>query len=118
MKKLFALLVAAAGMFLLTGCSDSPKDVAGKWVSAIVEGDAETANKYSTDNVKLINAILIDTVKKNDKKSQNIKDAQAKLKNAKEEINGDTAKVIIDDNKNNTITLKKVDGDWKVNVEK
>ena len=69
MKKLFALLVAAAGMFLLTGCSDSPKDVAGKWVSAIVEGDAETANKYSTDNVKLINAILIDTVKKNDKKS-------------------------------------------------
>ena len=116
MKKFMVMLMAVAGMLFLTGCSDSPKDVVGKWANAIADGDTETANKYSTSNVHVLNAIMISAIKDKKEGSEEFVASMKKLDSAKEEITGDTAKVTLEDGE--SIDLKKVDGDWKVDVKK
>ncbi len=116
MKKFMVMLMAVAGMLFLAGCSDSPKDVVGKWAEAITEGDLDTANEYSTSNVHVLNAIMVSAVKDKKEGGEKFAANMEKLDNATEEINGDTAKVTFEDGE--AIDLKKVDGDWKVDVKK
>ena len=122
MKKLSVMLLALAGLFIFTGCSDSPKDVVVKWTEAIVNGDIKKANEYSTENTHALNGMIIGIV---NGKSEDAKKTKAeleasieKLKNAKEEIDGDTAKVFMEDDKDKPAVLKKVDGKWKVDAQK
>lgn len=115
MKKFLLMLLAACGMFFLTGCSDSPEDVAANWMEAIADGDLETANEYSTANTAMMNAMLVDMVKKDSKKAENISETLDKLDDATVEIDGDTATVKFD---GGSISLRKVDGDWKVDYSK
>ena len=122
MKKLSVMLLALAGLFIFTGCSDSPKDVVVKWTEAIVNGDIKKANEYSTENTHALNGMIIGIV---NGKSEDAKKTKAeleasieKLKNAKKEIDGDTAKVFMEDDKDKPAVLKKVDGKWKVDAQK
>lgn len=115
MKKFLLMLLAACGMFFLTGCSDSPEDVVANWMEAIADGDLETANEYSTAKSAAMNAWLVEMVKKDEKQAGKISETLDKLDDATVEIDGDSAVVKFDGGK---VKLKKVDGDWKVDYSK
>ena len=117
MKKFLMLAAVFAGMFILTGCSDSPKDVAEKWVTALIDGDVEEANKYSTSDAKVLNAMFVSAMEKDEDQKKEMEKALDAIDDAEEKIDGDTAKLVFKDGEGN-IDLKKVDGEWKVNVEK
>ena len=118
MKKLMLMLVSLSAVFIFAGCSDSPRDVAVNWYGAILDGDAKKANEYSTENTQAANAFLAGAMAAQKNKEQ-IEEAKSKikeLKKAEEKINGDTAELIVDGEK--VMDLKKVDGEWKVDVQK
>lgn len=117
MKKFLMMLVAFAGLFILSGCKDSPKDVVQKWGQALIDGNLDEANKYSTDNVKLLNAFAVEGFKKNAEQKAKFEKDIKELDNATETIKGDTAELKVK-GEDKPMTLKKVDGEWKVDVEK
>ncbi len=116
MKKFLTVLFVVASLLIMTGCADSPKDVTKKWLQAISEGNLEEANKYSAANVQLVNTFLIAGVN-NDPSAKAKMQEGLRQSSIRQEITGDTALVYIDGN-NEPITLKKIDGEWKVYVQK
>ena len=120
MKKIMMLVIACMGVLFLAGCSDDPQDVAKKWAQALEKQDLDTANKYSTDEAKFVNSLIIDAVKRDHGKvKSNIKEMINKIPKSKVEINDDKAVIKIDeDDKKSDIQLKKVDGEWKIHVSK
>lgn len=59
MKHLSLMLVALGALFVCTGCSDSPRDVAVKWSQSIMHGDAADAGRYSAPALQTTNAALV-----------------------------------------------------------
>lgn len=127
MKK-FSFLVFLFAVFglVLVGCSDSPKSVAKKYMQALEKGDVTEANKYSTERTHALNGMVVgmlnvadkkDGAKSNKELEKSFKEGVEKLDDARVEINGDSAKLYTDDDEK-PMTFKKVDGDWKVDVEK
>ena len=122
MKKLSLLLLSLSALFLFAGCgssSSAPRDVAVKWYAALIEGDLKTANELSTEQSRAINGLAASSMSSFEKGSEDEKNAQEnlkQLKNAKVEIDGDTARLIVEGKSD--ITLKKVDGEWKVDFHK
>ena len=117
MKKFLMMLVAFAGLFILSGCKDSPKEVVQKWSQALIDGNLDEANKYSTAKVQVLNPIIIAGMKEDAKDKAEFEKNIKELDNATETIKGDTAEVKVKGD-DDPITLKKVDGEWKVDVEK
>lgn len=122
MRKLSVLLLALAGLFVLTGCSDSPKDVAVKYSEALLDGNIKKANEYSTEKTHAMNGMVISMLSSDSEDAKKTK-AEFKanlslIKKAKEEIDGDTAKLIIEGEEGKPMILKKVDGKWKVDAQK
>ncbi|MBR4885437.1 MAG: DUF4878 domain-containing protein [Lentisphaeria bacterium] len=121
-KKLKKLILAIAAVFctvFVAGCSDSPTEVTEKWHKALLDGDVNKANEYSTSNVHFLNAMIVGMLKENEDKEK-AKEMRRNMENTKfikEEIDGDNAKVWQEGQKE-PVTLKKVDGDWKVDVKK
>ena len=66
MKKLSSMLLALAGLFILAGCSDSPRYVTVKWAKAIVDGDVKKANEYTTEKTRPINGIMVGVLSADD----------------------------------------------------
>lgn len=120
MKKFLVMLLALAGVFVFTGCDDSPQDVVAIWATAIVDGDLDTANEYSTERTHVLNALMVGMMsgKEESDEVKNFKENVEKIADAKVEINGDVAKVYINEDDDNPVVLKKVDGEWKVDVQK
>ena len=119
MRKFLTLTVAIAGLLVLAGCSDSPKEVTKKWHKAILAGDLNAANKLSTSQTAVLNAIIVEMAKdkNNDTVKKNLEKNLKNINSAKEKITGDTAEVSIEGD-NKPMQLKKVDGEWKVDVKK
>ena len=118
MKKLFTLMLALCGLLFITGCADSPQDVAKKYTQALYDGDLAEANKYSTKKTHAFNEIVINASKdkKSDKDKAKLKEALDSIDDSTEQIDGNTAKLI--SGKKTIAILQKVDGDWKVDVVK
>lgn len=120
MKKLMLLLVSLSALFIFAGCgAKSPKDVAVKWFQAVLDGDVKTANELSTEKTQAMNALMAAAMQAGDKDSDDAKEAQQmldELKKAEVKIDGDTATLVMDGK--DGLTLKKVDGDWKVDFDK
>ena len=114
------MCAALMGMLAFTGCSESPRDVAVKWGKAVLEGDLKKANEYSTDDSAALNGLIIGMCSQEKKNGKSeISDTIKKWETGNEEINGDTARVYGDQGPDKgSITLKKVDGKWKVNAKK
>lgn len=125
MKKAFSLMfMFLAFALLMVGCSDSPKTVAKKYVQALSNGDVEEANKYSTSRTHVLNGFaasminLGDNLGEDASKSSDLKEGLEKFENARVEIDGDVAKIYSKEDKEDPMILKKVNGDWKVDIEK
>ena len=117
MKRLFSLMLmfVVFGM-LLMGCSNSPKTAAKKWMQAIENGNLEDANKYSTARTHTLNGLIVSMGAGSG--DEDIEKTLKAIDDARVEIDGDSAKIYTSDDDKKPITLKKVDGDWKVDVEK
>lgn len=125
MEKAFSLVfMFLAFALLMVGCSDSPKTVAKKYVQALSNGDVEEANKYSTSRTHVLNGFaasminLGDNLGEDASKSSDLKEGLEKFENARVEIDGDVAKIYSKEDKEDPMILKKVNGDWKVDIEK
>lgn len=125
MKKAFSLVfMFLAFALLMVGCGDSPKTVAKKYVQALSNGDVEEANKYSTSRTHVLNGFaasminLGDNLGEDASKSSDLKEGLEEIKNARIEIDGDVAKIYSKEDKEDPMILKKVNGDWKVDIEK
>lgn len=117
LKTLVFTLAAVFCALFIAGCSDSPIEVTEKWQDALLEGDNNKANEYSTSNVHMLNTMVIAMLKEDDEKAKEMRRNMENTKFIKEEIDGDNAKVWQEGQKE-PVTLKKVDGDWKVDVKK
>ena len=120
MKKAFSLVfMFLAFALLMVGCSDSPKTVAKKYVQALSNGDVEEANKYSTSRTHVLNGFAASMINlgEDTSKSSDLKEGLEEIENARVEIDGDVAKIYSKEGKDPMI-LKKVNGDWKVDIEK
>ena len=130
MKKAFSLVfMFFAFALLVIGCSDPPETVAKKWGKAIIEGDLKEANKYTTEETSALNPLYIswlsDIKQKAEEENDYTEYLKAKealeFKDARVEIDGDVAKIYTKDDKwklYSDTKLKKVNGDWKVDIEK
>ena len=129
MKKAFSLMfMFFAFALLVIGCSNSPETVAKKWGKAIIEGDLKEANKYSTEKTSAANAFYISWLSTSKQKAEEKNDyteylkvkEELEYKDARVEIDGDVAKIYTkNEGKSYSIMkLKKVNGDWKVDIEK
>ena len=129
MKKAFSLVfMFFAFALLVIGCSNSPETVAKKWGKAIIEGDLKEANKYSTEETSAANPLYISWLSDIKQKAEEENDyteylkvkEELEYKDARVEIDGDVAKIYTkNEGKSHSIMkLKKVNGDWKVDIEK
>ena len=129
MKKAFSLVfMFFAFALLVIGCSNPPETVAKKWGQAIIEGDLKEANKYSTEKTSAANAFYISWLSASKQEAEEMNDytkylkvkEELEFKDARVEIDGDVAKIYSKDEKgeHSNMKLKKVNGDWKVDIKK
>jgi ABC-type glycerol-3-phosphate transport system substrate-binding protein len=114
MKRMMML----AGIFcavLIAGCggSDSPSSAARKFYAAVEKKDAKAMEKVATDETMQMMAMF-------GEKAAGMAAANGKIKSTTEEINGDTAVVILtfESGETERIDLKKINGKWKVSISK
>lgn len=118
MKKWFLLSVLS---LLLVACSsNSPEKVATSFLESLHKGDLESAKKYcdgsTADLLNLAQGLAGNKIKEEmaNKKGE-------KIEIVKVEEKGDTAKVYYttgDKKEKGNIDLKKIDGEWKVSMNK
>lgn len=108
--KLFSVLFSAAFLMLLTGCKETPTDVAKKWHAATYkDGDVGEALKYTSGATMETKTKAAVTALKS-AKSVSFGDAK---------VDGDTATVRVtmkvgEDRKTKEYKLVKVDGKWLI----
>ena len=91
LKKLILAIAAVFCTVFVAGCSDSPIEVTEKWQDALLEGDNNKANEYSTSNVHMLNTMVIAMLKEDDEKAKEMRRNMENTKFVKEEIDGDNA---------------------------
>lgn len=92
--------------------ADSPRTVVLKWGKALLDGDLEKANQYSTERGQKENDAVVNKLLKSDQGKAAFTDILAQAETGEETINGNDAKITL---KKDGISLIKVDGVWKVN---
>ena len=129
LRALLLTALCAAGIVFLAGCGDSPETVVKKWHAAVSEGNQAEADKYVTGpKAEKFNKRMIGRIsdfEKDAKDNGGLGDHARKQldgwKNMKFEKTGsagDTATVTAaSDGEKVEITLKKVDGKWKIDPE-
>ena len=117
MKHLSVVLAALGVLFVCAGCSDTPREVAGKWAQAIAAGDVKTANECSTGKTYPVNAVLcaLMSSKQADAAAlaEKFRAGIAGFASAQESIDGDIATLTVPGEEAKFI-LRRVDGMWKV----
>ena len=122
-RMLLSAAVAVVFALGLTGCGEKPEDVVKNWHAAFMNGDLEKANQYADAGAAKGNAVIVAIVKDLKTRAANDKSAQESLRRlqgmtfSSAEINGDTAvvKVTVEgEDKDGVLTLKKIDGKWKL----
>ena len=118
--KIVAIAMGACAMFTVTGCKkNTPEAVAIRVMEALRDGKAtpEFLKENCTENAAMLFGLV--AVKAGEEM------AGAKFSVVETKIDGDKAKVTIkgtggksDDKNEDTIDVKKVDGKWKVDIDK
>ncbi len=114
MKKMLSNLSALFLLaMLLTGCSQGPADVAESFFDDLAEGEVTAAKELATPTTVAILDMMVTMGQAN---QLGLKD----LELVDEQIDGVNATVTFRDKKGATETVKlmKIDGEWKVHLEK
>jgi len=126
LKALILACAAATSLFFFTGCSDSPSEVVEDFADAMSEANLDDAKEYTTGSArKDLNGMIESLEKAPESMKEKIleelkKEMGSKMSNIEvigEDIDGDNATVkvkmiVVEEEK---VTLKKVDGEWKIN---
>jgi len=123
MKKLLSIgmIVLIAFTFSCGGNSGDPKAVAEDFLKAVAEQDYETAKELGTVQTgQLLSMIESMSAMIPQEEQEASKEDIKSLKMGDVEIDGDNAVVYFttDKKEGDKIDLKKVDGDWKVDMKK
>jgi len=114
-KGVLVAVVAAALVFGMASCGGggSPTAAAKGFMAAVEKGDAKAIEKYSSAETAALIAMF------GEKAQTSIKD-KGKVTDTSEVIDGDTAKVTFtfENGETDDIDLVKVDGKWKVSINK
>ena len=121
MKKLTTIgfvLMFATFMFSCGG-GDTPKDVAETFLTALAEQDYDTAKKHGTKSTAQMLS-MIESMAKMASDEDIEKGDMEEITWGETEIDGDTVAVVryTTPNGEEKMDLKKVDGDWKVDMKK
>lgn len=92
--------------------ADSPRTVVLKWGKALLEGNLEKANQYSTERGQKENEAVVSKLLNSDEGKAIFTDILTQVETGEEIINGNNAEIVL---KKDGISLIKVDGVWKVN---
>ena len=130
LRVLLLTALCAAGVVFLTGCGDSPEAVVKKWHAAVSVGNQAEADMYVTGSkAEKFNKRMIGKLRdfeKDAKDNGGLGDHARKqldgwknMKFEKKDSSGDTATVTAASGDEKVeITLKKVDGKWKIDTDK
>lgn len=126
LKALMLAFAAATSMFFFTACSDSPTEVVEEFADAMAEMDLEDAKEYTTGKARKEITNMIDGLKEvpesmkaklEEEFKKEMGDKMSRIEIVSEDIDGENATVkikymVVEEDK---VTLKKVDGEWKIN---
>lgn len=123
MKKLFSVL-ALLSLTLFVSCSggDSPESVAEKFIMATSKGEFEEAKKYCDENTASMIGMMAGAM--GEKEKEEAKKMEVKMDVISTDIKDDTAVVKYkmtakgETSPEQKMDLKKVDGEWKVTINK
>ncbi len=122
MKKLLSsVAIVLLCVLMLASCnSNSPKNVAEKWLTDFYHMDYKAAKETSTEKTKSVLDMLEQLgAMVPDSQKQNAKKVQVTVKDVKEEGDKATATYTVsDDTQEKTINLVKENGKWLVNYTK
>ena len=120
---LLSSLCVVASLVFLTGCGDSPENVVKNWHAAIRDGNRVEANKYVTGkDAAEFNAWIIRAweMNKDDPEAKKVFAEWDNFKFTGATSNGNSATMItpsvLGKAEKETLTLKKVDGKWKIDL--
>ena len=116
---------AATSMFFFTACSDSPTEVVEGFADSMAEMDLEEAKEYTTGKARKEINNMIDGLKEvpesmkaklEEEFKKEMGDKMSRIEIVSEDIDGENATVkvkymVVEEDK---VTLKKVDGEWKI----
>lgn len=125
MKALMLAFAAATSMFFFTACSDSPSEVVEEFADSMAEMDLEDAKEYTTGKARKEINNMIDGLKEvpesmkakfEEEFKKEMGDKMSKIEIVSEDIDGENATVKVKYMvvKEDKVTLKKVDGEWKI----
>lgn len=116
MKKIVVLVLIAAFAVLSVSCgaSGGPEDVAMQFATHMTSGDFEKAAELSTPETReLINFLAMMSG------DENPSENNAKITHVSTDIDGETATVVITaGGEEQTLSLKKIEGNWLVDLNK
>lgn len=121
-KKVFLLgtlvLVLVLGMGLASCAQAGPEDTALNFMKAVSDMDMEKAGKYTTEEGKQLLAMMgAMTSQMSDEELSEMKGA--KITVVSSQVDGDTGSVVLSvDGEENALPMTKVDGAWKVDLNK
>lgn len=123
MKKLFAMLaILSMTLFVSCGKESGPEGVAEKFLVASTKGDFEEAKKYCDESTGAMMGMAAGMMTPEKKAEMEKKDVKVDIIST--DIKEDTAVVKYkvtaegEDPAEKTMDLKKIDGDWKVTINK
>ncbi|MDR2476769.1 MAG: DUF4878 domain-containing protein [Treponema sp.] len=115
MKK-YSFLLGLIGFMLIIGCSKgggSPSDVAKQLYTALEKGDAKTVGELMTPEAAQMMTMFME-------KAKGMVTAKGGITSTEETIDGDTAvvKTTFKDGSIEELEFVKIDGKWKVTINK
>ncbi len=122
MKRTVSTLMLAAMTLVISSCGGGPQkpdEVAKAFLKAVNNEDFATAKEYSTKETKQMLDMMKGMMEKMGDKKKSKKGKLEELKNT--EVDGDKAVVTYccdKEGKDAKVHLKKVDGNWKVHLNK
>lgn len=125
LKALMLAFAAATSMFFFTACSDSPTEVVEGFAESMAEMDLEDAKEYTTGKARKEITNMIDGLKEvpesmkaklEEEFKKEMGDKMSRIEIVSEDIDGENATVkikymVVEEDK---VTLKKVEGEWKI----
>ena len=125
LKALVLVAVAAVSMVFVAGCSDSPSEVVENFADAMADADLEEAKEYTTGSARkeiigMLEGLEQAPASMKEKLLEEVKkEMGSKMSNIEvvsEDIDGEnaTVKVKVTVIQEEKVSLKKVDGDWKI----
>ncbi len=111
---IFSLFVAACGG------NDNPQQVAKSFFKALSEQDYEKAGEFGTESTKAMLTLVKSFAEMADKDAENEMGDLSAIEWGETEIDGDKAvcHYSVPGKEDQKVDLKKVDGEWKVDMKK